>query len=53
MFATLCRSCYNSKMAVIATHATADLDGVGKGVEDALQYGESDELGLVKQMAIL
>ena len=49
----LCRSCYNSQMAVITTHSTADLDGAGKGVEDALEYRESDELELVKQMAIL
>ena len=53
VFATLCRSCYNSQMAVITTHSTADLDGAGKGVEDALEYRESDELELVKQMAIL
>ena len=52
MFATLYRSCYNSQMAVITTHSTAD-DGVGKVVEDALENRESDELELVKQMAIL
>ena len=49
MFATLCRSCYNSKMAVITTHSTADLDGVASTVAAVKLYsGGPNLIGTLK-----
>ena len=49
VFATLCRSCYNPKMAVITTHSTADLDAVASTVAAvALCFPDPNLIGTMK-----